>query len=104
MSGPAPVVSLAAINHRYDAVIAIAGIDLEIPAGTTTAFIGPDGAGKSTLLALIAGAKRIQTGMHVCWAAIWPTRGIGRLFSPGSPTCRRACAKTCTKPCRFSRT
>ena len=49
-------------NHRYGAVVAVAGINLEIPAGTTAGFIGPDGAGKSTLLALIAGAKRIQAG------------------------------------------
>src|SRR5271157_4074241 len=62
MSSSAPVVSLTAVTHRYGAVVADAGIDLEIPAGTTTGFIGPDGAGKSTLLALIAGAKRIQTG------------------------------------------
>jgi len=62
MSSSAPVVSLTAVTHRYGAVVADAGIDLEIPAGTTTGFIGPDGAGKSTLLALIAGCKRIQTG------------------------------------------
>jgi len=62
MSSSASVVSLTAVTHRYGAVGAVAGIDLEIPAGTTTGFIGPDGVGKSTLLALIAGAKRIQTG------------------------------------------
>ena len=62
MSSSASVVSLTAVTHRYGAVVADAGIDLEIPAGTTTGFIGPDGAGKSTLLALIAGCKRIQTG------------------------------------------
>ena len=62
MSSSASVVSLTAVTHRYGAVVADAGIDLEIPAGTTIGFIGPDGAGKSTLLALIAGCKRIQTG------------------------------------------
>jgi len=62
MRGDASVVSLDAVNHRYGSVVAVAGIGLEIAAGTTTSFIGPDGVGKSTLLGLIAGAKRIQSG------------------------------------------
>ncbi len=62
MSESAPVVNLVAVNHCYGAVVAVAGINLEISAGTMAGFIGPDGAGKSTLLALIAGCKRIQAG------------------------------------------
>jgi len=37
------------------AVTAVTGVDLEVPAGTVTAFVGPSGCGKSTLLNIAAG-------------------------------------------------
>ncbi len=58
----APVASLTGIGLRYGAVRALAGIDLELPAGQLLGLIGPDGVGKSSLLALIAGARAVQTG------------------------------------------
>ena len=57
-----PVVRLAGLRHRYGAVLAADGLDLEIPAGRMVGFIGPDGVGKSTWLGLIAGARQIQQG------------------------------------------
>ncbi len=56
------VVRLAGLRHRYGAVLAADGLDLEIPAGRMVGFIGPDGVGKSTWLGLIAGARQIQQG------------------------------------------
>jgi ribosome-dependent ATPase len=58
----APAVRLEAVTHRYRATTALLDVSLELPAGAITGFIGPDGVGKSTLLALIAGARRIQSG------------------------------------------
>jgi ribosome-dependent ATPase len=57
-----PVVKLRGLNHRYGASVAVDSVDLDIPAGCITGFIGPDGVGKSSLLGLIAGARMIQTG------------------------------------------
>ena len=58
-----PVVRLTGLRHRYGAVLAADGLDLEIPAGHMVGFIGPDGVGKSTWLGLIAGALlMIATG------------------------------------------
>jgi ribosome-dependent ATPase len=59
---PEHVVRLSGVTHRYGNVIAVNGVDLEIPAGRMIGFIGPDGVGKSTTLGLIAGSRRIQTG------------------------------------------
>jgi ABC-2 type transport system ATP-binding protein len=47
-------------------VHALAGVSLEVPAGTLTALVGPDGAGKTTLLRLMAGLMRADEGeLHV---------------------------------------
>jgi ABC-type Na+ transport system ATPase subunit NatA len=43
-------------------VHALAGVSLEVPAGTLTALVGPDGAGKTTLLRLMAGLMRADEG------------------------------------------
>ena len=58
-----PVVRVESLNHRYGATVALNGASLSIRTGSTTAFIGPDGVGKSTLLGVIAGVKRIQSGI-----------------------------------------
>jgi ribosome-dependent ATPase len=67
MSGaPEPVVRVTGVGLRYGRTVALDSIDLELPAGGMTGFIGPDGVGKSSLLALIAGARKIQQGsVHV---------------------------------------
>lgn len=43
-------------------VTALAGLDLELASGQTTALIGPSGCGKSTLLRLIAGLETPDAG------------------------------------------
>lgn len=57
-----PVARIAALTQRYRKVVALDNVTLEIPAGLLVGLIGPDGVGKSTLLAIIAGARRIQSG------------------------------------------
>ena len=61
-STPPPVAALEGVSQRYGRVVALDGVDLEIPAGRTVGIIGPDGVGKSTLLALVSGARRIGAG------------------------------------------
>lgn len=58
----ASVASVHKVRLRYGDVLALDGIDLEIPAGQMTGLIGPDGVGKSSLLALLAGVRVIQEG------------------------------------------
>ena len=59
---PASIARTDAVTHRYGDTTALNAVTLEIPSGRMVGFIGPDGVGKSSLLALIAGAKKIQSG------------------------------------------
>ena len=47
-------------------VTALSGLDLDVPAGSMTAFVGPDGAGKTTFLRMICGLLAPTSGtLHV---------------------------------------
>ena len=53
------------VTHRYGDVAALDNVTLQLPTGCMVGLIGPDGVGKSTLLALIAGVRRIQSGLEL---------------------------------------
>jgi putative ABC transport system ATP-binding protein len=50
--------------YRLDGenVVALEGVDIDVPAGQSTALFGPSGSGKSTLLAIVAGLRQATTG------------------------------------------
>lgn len=50
------------LRKEYDDVVALKGLDLEVPAGEIFGLIGPNGAGKSTLLKILATALRPDFG------------------------------------------
>ncbi|MCP8462847.1 ribosome-associated ATPase/putative transporter RbbA [Pseudomonas sp. ZM23] len=62
MSGADRVAHLAGVSLRYGETRAVDDVCLEIPANRMVGLIGPDGVGKSSLLALIAGARKMQSG------------------------------------------
>jgi NitT/TauT family transport system ATP-binding protein len=66
-------------SGRGDPVVALDGIDMQVPAGQFTSIIGPSGCGKSTLLRLIADVLQ-------------PTAGAIRLGgdSPGVARCEKS--------------
>ena len=61
-SSPAPAVSLVGIRKAYGDVVAVDGLDLEIPVSEFFTLLGPSGSGKTTTLRLIAGFERPDEG------------------------------------------
>jgi ABC-type branched-subunit amino acid transport system ATPase component/ABC-type branched-subunit amino acid transport system permease subunit len=57
-------VRLRRVEHHYDGVTALRGIDLDIPAGSLFGIVGANGAGKSTLGRIVAGKLRPTGGSH----------------------------------------
>jgi spermidine/putrescine transport system ATP-binding protein len=58
----APAVKLIGLRRRYDEVVAVDGIDLEIGDGEFFSLIGPSGCGKTTTLRMIAGLVEPSEG------------------------------------------
>ncbi len=59
---PAASLSAKGLSKSFGATQVLAGLNLEVPAGTLTAVLGPSGCGKTTLLRLIAGFERSDSG------------------------------------------
>lgn len=60
MDGPA--IAIRGLTKRFGKLVAIDGLDLEIPPGSTVGLLGPAGAGKSTLVRLLCGLARPTAG------------------------------------------
>jgi spermidine/putrescine transport system ATP-binding protein len=55
-------VRLVDVVKRFDDVVAVAGISLEIPAGSFFALLGPSGCGKTTTLRMLGGFEEPDSG------------------------------------------
>ena len=58
----APDISVRGLTKRYGEVVAVDGIDLDIPAGEFFTMLGPSGSGKTTTLRMIAGFETPDSG------------------------------------------
>ncbi len=47
-------IAVAGLGKRFGDVVALAGIDFEVPAGTVFGLLGPNGAGKTTAVRILA--------------------------------------------------
>ncbi len=64
--GVEPLLRLRGIKKHFGAVEALAGVDLDVPAGQVTALLGDNGAGKSVLVKSIAGIHEPDDG-EIFW-------------------------------------
>ncbi len=55
-------ISLRGVVKRFGALTAVAGLDLEVPAGVCFGLLGPNGAGKSTTMRLLTGQALADEG------------------------------------------
>jgi len=96
--GGCPAVRARGIGKSFGDVVALDGVDLDVPEGQVHGLVGPNGAGKSTLLGLLLGlavpdAGRLELlGTSVGRSAAVPEGVAGFLNGPGlypSLTARR---------------
>lgn len=57
-----PLLRVRDLTVRFGGVVALAGVDLDVAAGSITGLIGPNGAGKSTFIDVVAGFTEPSVG------------------------------------------
>jgi ABC-2 type transport system ATP-binding protein len=57
-----PAVEAVGLEKRFGDVVALAGVDLVMPAGTVLGLLGPNGAGKTTAVRILATLLRPDAG------------------------------------------
>ncbi|MFI2702775.1 ABC transporter ATP-binding protein [Cellulosimicrobium composti] len=76
---PAAALSLRGLWKRFGQKIAVAGIDLDVPAGSFYGLVGPNGAGKTTTLSMATGLLRPDAGTaHVHGTDLWADPAAGK--------------------------
>jgi ABC-2 type transport system ATP-binding protein len=88
------LISVHGLEKRYGATTALAGLDLEVPAGMFYGLLGPNGAGKSTTIAILTGVARASAGRIEL---------LGRPFDPDDPWFKARIGVVSEEPPLFER-
>jgi lipooligosaccharide transport system ATP-binding protein len=57
-----PAISLRGVVKRYGSIVAVDGLDLEVPSGVCYGLLGPNGAGKSTTMRMLTAQTLADEG------------------------------------------
>ena len=77
-------VATRGLAKRYGAIVALAGLDLSVPAGVVYGFLGPNGAGKTTTMRLLTGLIQPDAGSIDLLGGPFRRRDRRRLFEVGA--------------------
>ena len=83
------------LHKRFNALVALDGVDFSVRANDAIGVVGPNGAGKTTLLSVLVGAHAPTAG------TVW-LRGQDVTALPPAERCRRGLARTHQIPRPFS--
>src|SRR5689334_15506324 len=76
-----PLVRVRGLGKRFGGTVALAGVDLDVQAGSVLALLGPNGAGKSTLIKVLAGVHHADAGQITVAGHPLGTREASRSMS-----------------------
>ena len=68
--------AVARLDKRFGAHQVLAGLSLDVPAGSLTAILGPSGSGKTTLLRVLAGFEHADSGTVRIGSAVADGPGV----------------------------
>lgn len=72
MSDVPVALAMRGLHKRFGSTVAVAGVDLDIPAGSFYGMVGPNGAGKTTTLSMATGLLTPDAGtVHVHGIDLW---------------------------------
>src|SRR5680860_1463770 len=70
--GSSAALSLRGLSKAYGSMLAVDGLDLDVPRGSFFGLVGPNGAGKTTTLSMATGLLRPDAGTaHVLGHDVW---------------------------------
>jgi lipooligosaccharide transport system ATP-binding protein len=61
-SGAEPAIALHGVVKRFGSIVAVDGLDLEVPRGVCFGLLGPNGAGKSTTMRMLTAQSLADAG------------------------------------------
>jgi branched-chain amino acid transport system ATP-binding protein len=71
MGANATALSLSGVTKRFQGLVAVDGVTIDLASGKLNAIIGPNGAGKTTLFNLISGEISADAGRAIFDRAPW---------------------------------
>jgi len=74
-----PAVQVDTVSFKYDNLVALDGLSLQVPRGISFGLLGPNGAGKTTLIRILVGLLRPGSG-SICILGQTPSRKTARLI------------------------
>jgi ABC-2 type transport system ATP-binding protein len=74
-----PAIRLRALRKEFGHVVAVDGIDLDVPTGAVYGYLGPNGAGKTTSLRMMLGLVRPTSGAVELFGRSPQTEGVTAL-------------------------